>query len=58
MARRTRKSAASAGRASSPSVEARQGKRGVDEHGNVRPADGRWDLVNAGPEDDQEENDA
>lgn len=27
-----------------PSAEERKGKRGHDERGNVRPADGRWDL--------------
>ncbi|HEY0889657.1 MAG TPA: hypothetical protein VGE38_08615 [Nocardioides sp.] len=27
-----------------PSEEERKGKRGHDDHGNVRPADGRWEL--------------
>lgn len=27
-----------------PSAEERKGMRGHDEQGNVRPADGRWDL--------------
>lgn len=27
-----------------PTVEERKGMRAHDDHGNVRPADGRWDL--------------
>jgi hypothetical protein len=27
-----------------PSASERKGKRGHDDNGNVRPADGRWDL--------------
>lgn len=27
-----------------PTVEERRGKRAHDDSGNVRPADGRWDL--------------
>ena len=30
--------------ATAPSVEERQGMRAHDDSGNVRPADGRWDL--------------
>lgn len=37
------KSTSSAGRRTPPAEE-RQSKRAHDEHGNVRPADGRWDL--------------
>ncbi|MCM0618771.1 hypothetical protein [Nocardioides bruguierae] len=37
------KSTSSAGRRR-PSAEERRGKRGHDEHGNVRPADGRFEL--------------
>lgn len=33
-----------------PSVEERRGKRGHDERGNVRPADGRYELHD--PEDE------
>lgn len=27
-----------------PTAEERKGMRGHDDHGNVRPADGRWNL--------------
>ncbi len=30
--------------ATAPSVEERRGMRAHDDSGNVRPADGRWDL--------------
>lgn len=29
---------------SAPTAEERRGMRAHDEHGNVRPADGRWEL--------------
>ena len=35
-----------------PSKAERKGKRGHDEHGNVRPADGRWGLHE--PEEESE----
>lgn len=40
MARRQRRDEPAA----APSVEERHGKRGHDDQGNVRPADGRYDL--------------
>lgn len=43
MSRRNR-STSSAEQGSAPSAEERKGKRAHDEHGNVRPADGRWSL--------------
>lgn len=38
------KSTSSAEEPQTPSAEERNGKRAHDEHGNVRPADGRWAL--------------
>ena len=37
-------STSSAEEPTTPSAEERNGKRAHDEHGNVRPADGRWEL--------------
>ncbi|WP_395691789.1 hypothetical protein [Nocardioides sp.] len=44
MARRQRRAVVDGDSRQVPSAEERKGKRAHDDQGNVRPADGRWDL--------------
>lgn len=44
MASRKPQATPSAEEPQQPSAEGRKGKRGHDDHGNVRPADGRYGL--------------